>query len=537
MEESTILTSPVRTGNLILKTRIAVVIRNLQLVQRALATVKQRRMRLRQVLVFPEHAEASIDKLGGALNQMLDGYENRSWEGIASGLKTLSDELEAFRSETVTLECSGDELRRATALEEDEVARTDTVANAIHESLKDAVTAEFGVELAQLQALRTMIDAAGEKGEEDAAEAMHAAWSQYIDRLYKSSERLFEEYVDLVSGVAIRDAGFDRGISRLAEGLLKPGETIGSFTWNTLTIPAREEALAVTAARIVRLGFPEWTIWTLPLAAYELGCNYADSDKKAAEKINALDGYPDELFVLVADAFATYFLGPAYACAAILMRLNPAEAFSGNRLVAKRAAIILSVLRHMSTDAPGIEDHYAEITSRLAVEWRDALRQTGWHGLVDDGDGDGIGECTGLRQLTGLTDEEQAAIDRLRRSLEPLLYAWIVPDITVWPKVEEWAAKLRQGQELHVSDLGGSAELRYVLNAAWRARIAVRPGETDIDDPRELVDIAQAVERLLWSLIRQSKEPATASDVGVQPPLQIPRYKSFRRAQPGKETA
>ena len=536
MEESTILTSPVRTGNLILKTRIAVVICNLQLVQRALATVKQRQTCLHQVLMFPEHAGASIDKLGRALNQMLDGYENRSWKEIASALETLSDELEAFQRETVALECSGDELRRAAALEEDEVARTDTVANAIHESLKDAVTAEFGVELAQLQALQTMIDAAGGKGEEDAAEAMHAAWSQYIDRLYKSSELLFEEYVDLVSGVAIRDAGFDRGISRLAEGLLKPGETIGSFTWNTLTIPAREEALAVTAARIVRLGFPEWTIWTLPLTAYELGCNYADSDKKAAEKIIALDGDLGELFVLVADAFATYFLGPAYACATILMRLNPAEAFSGNRLVAKRAAIILSVLRHMSTDVPGIEDHYAEITSRLAVEWRDALRQTGWHGLVD-GDGEGIGECTGLRQLIGLTDEEQAAIDRLLRSLEALLYAWIVPDITFWPKVEEWAAKLRQGQELHVSDLGGSAELRYVLNAAWRARIAVRPGETDIDDPRELADIAQAVERLLWGLIRQSKEPAPASDVGLQPPLQIPRYKSSRRAQPGKETA
>lgn len=533
MEAPGLLTSPVRTGNLVLKTRIALMIRNLEDVQRALATVQQRRTDLRQVLMFPELIAASIHRLGGGYNRLLDAYESGSWEEVATGLKMLNGELDALKGAAAALKPPVEELRRAVTLEEDDVAKSDTVTNAVHESLKNAMSTEFGVELAHLQALRATINAAGGEGEADTARAMQAAWSQYIDKLYKSSERLFEEYVDLVSGVAIRDTGFDRGISRLAEDLLKPGETIGSFTWNTLTIPAREEALAVTAARIVRLGFPEWTIWTLPLTAYELGSNYADSDKKVAEKVNAHGGNPDELFVLVADAFATYFLGPAYACAAILMRLNPAEAFSGNRLVAKRAAIILSVLLQMSKNAPGVEDHYAEITSRLAVEWEAALRQTGWAGAVDS---DAVEAHAGLRRLTALTDEEQAAIDRLLTAFEPLVSAWIVPDIAVWPKVEEWAVKLRNGQKLLASDLGGPTELRYVLNAAWRARIAVRPPETDVDDPTELADIAQAVERLLWSLVRPSEEPAVAGDAGQQrPPLQIPRYRADRPVQLGRK--
>ena len=532
MEASRPLSSTVRTGNLVLKTRVALVIRNLEQVQRALATVKHRRESLYKVLTFPDRVTESIEAIGEAFDQASDGYDREAWQVVHEGLTSLGAEIEMLQSDTAKLRDPVEELREAVMLGDDEVERSDTVANAIHESLKDAVSAEFGVELAQLQGLQRAIDAAAAKDQADAAEAMQAAWKTYVDKLYKSSERLFEEYVDLVSGVAIRDTGFDRGISRLAEGLLKPGETVGNFKSNTLTIPAREEALAVTAARIVRLGFPEWTIWTLPVTAYELGSNYADSDKKVAEKVAEHGGEQGELYVLVADAFATYFLGPAYACAAILMRLNPAEAFSGDRLVAKRAAVILNVLRRMSGSEPGIEDHYAEITSRLAVEWAEAMRQTGWAGPAN---GDPL-EALPLQTLTGLTDPEQDSIERLLAAFEPLVQAWIVPEIRHWPKVEEWAVKLRQQRELRANDLGEPCELRYVLNAAWRARIAVRPNETDVDDPDELAEIAQAVERILWTLVRPSKEEG-ADSAQQRPRLQVPRFGSAPRTQRGTGTA
>jgi len=221
------------------------------------------------------------------------------------------------------------------------------------------------------------------------------------------------------------------------------------------------------------------------------------------------------------------------------MRLNPAEAFSGSRLVAKRAAVTLSALIQMSRNASGIEDHYAEITSRLAFEWADALRQTGWVGpsANDEMADDGAEAHSLLRQLTGLTDDEQTAIDRLLRAFEPLVHTWILADIAVWPEVEEWAAKLRNGQELLVTDVGELAQLRYVLNAAWRARIAVLPSETDVDDPAELARIALAVEHL-WDLVKAQKKTTTTSDAWQsRPALQAVRYKSNRRAQPGKETA
>ena len=540
MEAPRSLTSPVRTGNLVLKTRIALMIRNLRNLQSALATVKERRADLRQVLMFPERAEASIGKLGRALEHLSDARDDRSWDwdDIDTLLRRVKADLGKLDEEVSALKGPVSELRKAVMFDEEEVARTDLVATAIHESLKNAASEMFGDDLANLKALRGKIEAADRKGAAN-AEEMRAAWTQYSGEHYNSSERLFQEYVDLVSGVALRDTGFDRGIARLAEELLEPGRKIGTFTSNALTIPAREEALAVTAARIVRLGFPEWTIWTLPLTAYELACDYADSDKRVAKIINKLGGDPGELFVLVADAFATYFLGPAYACAAILMRLNPAEAFSGNRLVAKRAAIIFSALAQMDQMAGGVENHYAEITGRLAVEWEDALRQTGWNGVVDGGETTDAGD-TGtrpeLRRLTGLTVGEQKAIDELLHQFVSLVQVWLRPDVEAWPKVEEWADKLRRYRELLASDLGDLAQLRRVLNAAWRARIAVRLDENDIDDPDDLTDISEAVEDLLWTLVKEPKVPTTAVGAGPQrPPLQ--GYKSERRAQPGRESA
>src|SRR6266571_4114360 len=145
------LTSPVRTGNLVLKTRIALVIRNLQHVQRALGTVQQRRMYLRPVLTFPERAEDSVEQIGSAYNRAYDGYESGSWEEIKNGLDRLGDEIDKLNREASALRHPVSELRRAVMLDEDEVARADSVANAVHQALKNAVSKEFGEELAKLQ--------------------------------------------------------------------------------------------------------------------------------------------------------------------------------------------------------------------------------------------------------------------------------------------------------------------------------------------------------------------------------------------------
>ncbi len=515
-------TSPVTTGNLVLKTRIALVIRSLELVQQALAAVREQRLTYRDILLFPGSMSDAVERLRSLAARIEDQMEDDQHELARGNVQKLQHDLTTLHKEIEELQTPADRLRRSIALGDLEKAQVDAVSMAIHESLKDAISTEFGYDLERLATLQQTVTGATPSSGASSAPLVDA-WKEYAQRLYTSGERLFEEYVDLVSGVALRDTGFDRGISRLAEELLKDGRTIGSFTWNALTIPAREEALEVTAARIVRLGFPEWTIWTLPLAAYELGSNYADYDKKVADRINWHGGEADELMVLVADAFATYLLGPAYACAAILMRLDPADSFderrtgqagddgndvpSSQRLAAKRAAIILRVLQRMSVGS-GVSNVLAAVIGRLADEWAEALRQNGWEdrlaASVADAAAEDDDDALQLRRRSGLTAEETTSIDKLVMFFEPLVQAWIVFDVDMWPQVEIAAQKLRDGQALDEADLPPEAQQRFLVNAAWRARIAAVEGEKDVEEPRRLTAIAKAVEDHMQDLILQS---------------------------------
>jgi hypothetical protein len=511
MAVSTRLTSPARTGNLVLKTRVAVVIRNLEQVQGALETVKQRRGDLSRLLSFPARVDQSIGSLERWLGLTLTSSEARDWMDVEKG-------LDNFKAEIADLKGAVDALRepiahlKAAALLESEVARADEVAKAVHESLEREMFRRFGNEFADLQSLQETIGAATRNAGGNGAEAMTESWARYIDKLFESSETLFAEYVELVGGVAIRDTGFDRGICRLAEDALKPLGSIANLPWSNLTIPARQEALAVTAARIVRLGFPEWTIWRLPLTTQALGNIYVAWDRDVESVFERYEGEAAEARVLLADVFATYFMGPAYACPAILMRLNPAEAFADQRLVAKRVGTILTSLRRMSHASA--QDHYEPITSRLAVEWEDALRQTGWDG-PEPGNRAGAAvtwlpaeERAALRERTGLTEDEQEAIERLVTDFEPYVLARQL-DLDAWPSVQKWAKKLGAGAPLDARSLNQYDELRYVLNAAWRARIAVAQEETDLDDPDVLKRIAEAVEQVHASL----HEAAARSEV------------------------
>jgi hypothetical protein len=409
---------------------------------------------------------------------------------------------------------------------EDEVAKTDDIADAVHASLSSEIRKTFGDRLANLNKLQAAIsDATRERDQATgrSAEAMRGAWTQYTSELYESSEKLFAEYVELVGGVAIRDSGLDRGICRIAEDMLKPARKVGTYTWNNLTIPARRETMSVTAARIVRLGFPEWTIWTLPLAAHELGADLVDGSSEISEYVKSLRaeqgseeagqhrGQPPNVPVCLGDAFATYFMGPAYACALILMRLNPASVITDGGLSAKRVAVVLSVLRRMSRNERPTEDMYGPITSRLAVEWEAALRQTGWTSPAEtDGQErlEGLSgskwfppeEQAAISRHSGLTDEEQATVQRWIEGFEQ--YVWSKRlDIGAWPTIEVWAQKLRQNEPITDDELGQLDELRYVLNAAWRARIAVTDNETDVDDGEGLQKIAEAAEKLMWKLL------------------------------------
>jgi hypothetical protein len=168
----------------------------------------------------------------------------------------------------------------------------------------------------------------------------------------------------------------------------------------------------------------------------------------------------DAVRVCLADAFATYVVGPAYACAVLLMRLDPVRALSDDdrRLDARRAAVVLYTLDHLNRvdEASG---HFDDIIGRLRTGWESALRQAGWSERIEDTD-----EVRG-----GLDLDEIAAVRDLVSEV-----AHVLGRPRAFP-VEEWNAVIELSEALaerraDTIELDPTIDPRHVLNAAWRCR-------------------------------------------------------------------
>jgi hypothetical protein len=286
-------------------------------------------------------------------------------------------------------------------------------------------------------------------------------WQDYGDANLKSQD-IFAEYVDFLGGMALRDIGFDEGISRTAEDLIRTYTTNQPPQYPWLALPgARREALARTLARIVRVGFPEWTIWALPFTAHAFWQVIARYDFATDLK---LDGQPvpERFQSCLGDAFATYNMGPAYAYAAFYLLLSPLEAYAqaGADTAGddSRARAILEMLVAMSSgetegDLPG----YAGVADSLKTMWTAALTQAG------------------AGAATPATENDNQAIPKLVASLLGLLGECECSSFTSaqWDQVEV-PEQLKADRPLQVG------ELRSVLNGMWKAR--VDPAAKDIKD-------------------------------------------------------
>ena len=94
-------------------------------------------------------------------------------------------------------------------------------------------------------------------------------WESFRQKAVEPSQAIFAEYVDLLGGIAIRDSRFEAGICKIADELIQSYQPSPSAKFPIRTIPTRFHTMFTTLARIIRLSFPEWTVWALPLTAYE----------------------------------------------------------------------------------------------------------------------------------------------------------------------------------------------------------------------------------------------------------------------------
>jgi hypothetical protein len=297
-------------------------------------------------------------------------------------------------------------------------------------------------------------------------------WIAYEKTLDNGCQELFADYVDFLGGLTLRDTCLDDNVCAITDTLLKeiPARV------KHLAVPARRPTLASALHGLVKLGFPEWTIWSIPLVGYETGLMHAEQMLGGQVIEHTRDLLPGRSGTarqtLFAEAYAAYTVGPAYGCAAMLLRFQPNHDVPSELAPSdvERAAVILGVLRHINDNSAGFRD----VVDRTREYWQEAVTHLGGEAAVD-------------KAMTELRPFAQAVADRLGAG-ETAGF-----DARQWTVVGELATLLR-GQLQPGSRAPKGVDVRVLLNGAWTARL------TDPMDRRLPDHVARNVE-VIWKSI------------------------------------
>ena len=180
----------------------------------------------------------------------------------------------------------------------------------------------------------------------------------------------------------------------------------------------------------------------------------------------------------LADAFATYTMGPAYGYATITLLLDPKmlSCLDPDEVCHEiRAYTIMETLRLMNRQFATIDMPYTRIIDDLAATWQAAVRQTG-------------AARSEAEEVELARQKDRASM--LLQALSKILEAHGCATLTIeaWNQVVDWKGHLLKGAA-DLAELPIGVELRQMLNAAWLARVEPARGPD--------VDLTEAVLNLL----------------------------------------
>jgi hypothetical protein len=433
----------VAEGDLVFGARIDLLRRNLGVVEGVLTLIEERFRRGPSVPVgVPDELKRLSDQLLKIEGLIEDSADDETMEALGTARTLVRSVRRTLVPPTTSSSDHPDVLPEGHDLNDDVVRKA-----------MESVT--------RLDELRTDI------GVKSSAEL----WERY-HQIEMDCQKLFYEYVDLVRGVALRSSGLDHDLCRIADELVRSV----SRKWRSITIPSRLEKMQPTSGRIIRIGFPEWTVWNVPLAVHEYGYVFTEVVPELRHLRDPEQ--PDDrmrLESLMADAFAALTVGPAYGCAAVLTRLDAGAPARGEHMaeqVIQRASMIVAAL-----EAGNPPEEAAGMVERLRDEWIAAVMGAGY-------DGDPLAahpreqelmtevnkQCIGLRlPYDHWSDFVATAAEKLRASSAP----------------DAEPAKIER-----IADV----DLRHLVNAAWLCRVPPsQVADRVVTDPDQLGRIAAQV--------------------------------------------
>ena len=537
-------------SNLVLKVRLESLITNLEQVNRLADSVTTRELETKNLRTRLENA----DKMVKSLKTYTDvakaygaGQVEESPTRFEESMGKALEKIEALTKEIEEAQTLLDSMKN----------RLVPVEGQLKFTLQSDLKEKTEQSLKSLKSTRNRLNQAATAN----GQLLENAWKEAVG---EQNQSIFSDYVDFLGGLALRDKGWDNSICQIADELISScGNLLQAKMWDALTIPSSHGA--VTLARIIRMGFPEWNIWGLPLAAHELGLvairvdddlvNYIDIESNGDEQIQR------QMQVCLADAFATCTMGPAYACAALLLRFNPRLAYearyeavddemlnsvfssalnntlpesaggasfdetlierfntsfksalnttlSGRRVKAlsdaQRAHVILRVLEKMVAHCGVAATFDSGVIEELKNEWNSALQQANPTGKLES---QSLLDAWVDKLFTQLSTNPLGAVycGRVWKPTKDILEGIVKsnPETQlIWNK-ERYDELKTDDQNVQYVELNYTFELRDVINAAWACRIeGLGKAQSTVQDSEKINQSALT----LWRTIKDKKK-------------------------------
>ncbi|WP_157245823.1 hypothetical protein [Nonomuraea typhae] len=333
------------SGREILATRLTYLEAAMKYIDETLNEVLVRRTWLHEVLGREQEAIDELARIGTTVREELKRdrgeFSELKSDVLKTSLRVLDDRIKQAKA-------ASDEVR--TLVEPAKFDQQDA-----HEK---ALRVECGKLRGEVRKLRARMD----RGDD-----LHGIWQSYSTAIVDAAERIYDDYVAFIAGLAMRDANIAKDVSAASDLLLTkiPGQD------RALTVPAR--SVACNLPGLVRMGFPEWTVWGVPLVGREAGTSFFQHSEAMAVRQLLDPPLEPEEELLAADAVAAYIIGPAYARAMFTLRLRPDAPEAETPSDLQRAEVILAVLELCShkDGQSRFPDHVAE----LAALWDKLLEE------------------------------------------------------------------------------------------------------------------------------------------------------------------
>lgn len=321
----------------------------------------------------------------------------------------------------------------------------------------------------------------------------------------------WNEHIETVAGMVLRDEKFDEGLCALADMVTDRCSKSAPFrTTSPFNILGRDHTELKDLNYTVYFRFPGWSVWGLPLTAHDFWHASSSAVWDVPLLQDSFAGIPEASLLwsqpvvqdCLADTFATFVIGPAYAFACILLLLDVKSL--EDRL---RAESVFAALNYMA-NLPDAKPWYAFIPA-LRASWDEASEQD------KQPPPEVPAGILGAAAQSMPLKLNWAAVAPLCSAVLDFLPPKLRYDTNVWSaagtKLTELLAEekeesewTKQLPELQISAL---LDIRHVLHAGWLSR-----WNNSGQDSNVVSALAHRVERLCHELARRVKPKPSVED-------------------------